>query len=159
MNNLLVEAVIFVGIQGSGKTTFYKERFFETHLRVSRDMLKTRQRQNVILSACLVARQPFVVDDTNATKARRAELIAAARAGGFRVVGFYFRTTLGDAIRRNRQRPPDRVVPAAGVGGTFKRLEPPSRPEGFDEIRVVEIAPDRRFTVSEWAGETPPPKP
>ena len=154
-----MEAVIFVGIQGSGKTTFYKEKFFETHLRVSRDMLKTRQRQNLILSACLAARQPFVVDDTNSTRARRAELIAPARAAGFRVVGIYFRTTLGDAIRRNRQRPPDRVVPAAGVGGTFKRLESPSRQEGFDELRVVEIAQDGGFTVTEWAGEEPPPKP
>src|SRR5262245_31656820 len=158
MNNRLVEAVIFVGIQGSGKTTFYKERFFETHLRVSRDMLKTRQRQNVILSACLATRQPFVVDDTNSTKARRAELIVPARAAGFRVVGFYFRTTLGDAIRRNRQRPPDRVVPAAGVGGTFKRLEPPSREEGFDELRVVDIAPGGGFVVTDWKGAGPPPK-
>jgi predicted kinase len=153
-----MEAVIFVGIQGSGKTTFYKERFFETHLRVSRDMLKTRQRQNVILSACLAAKQPFVVDDTNATKARRAELIAAARAAGFKVVGFYFRTSLGNAIRRNRQRPPGQIVPAAGVGGTFKRLEPPSRPEGFDELHVVEIAADGRFAVTDWEGEEPLPK-
>lgn len=154
-----MEAVLLVGIQGSGKTTFYKERFFETHLRVSRDMLQSRQRQNVILSACLAARQPFVVDDTNATKARREELIAAARAAGFRIVGFYFRTSLGDAIRRNRERPPGRVVPAAGVGGTFKRLEPPARAEGFDELHVVEIGPDGGFVVTDWPAEEPPPKP
>ena len=154
-----MEAVIFVGIQGSGKTTFYKERFFETHLRISRDMLKTRERQNVILSAALAAKQPFVVDDTNATKARRTELIAAARAAGFRVVGFYFRSTLGDAIRRNRQRPPERVVPPAGVGGTFKRLEPPALAEGFAELHVVEIAPAGGFVVTDWNGEGPAPKP
>jgi predicted kinase len=155
-----MEGVLFVGIQGSGKTTFYKERFFETHVRVSRDMLGTRQRQNLLLSACLAARQPFVVDDTNATRARRAELIAPARAAGFRVVGYYFRTSLGEAIARNRQRPPERVVPAAGVGGTFKRLEPPVGAEGFDELHVVEIVPGEGFRVTDWLpGDSAPPKP
>ena len=40
-----VEAVIFVGLQGSGKSTFYRERFFDTHVRLSLDMLKTRHRE------------------------------------------------------------------------------------------------------------------
>jgi predicted kinase len=154
-----MEAVLFVGIQGSGKTTFYKERFFETHVRVSRDMLGTRQRQNVLLSACLAAGARFVVDDTNATRARRAEVIPAARAAGFKVVGYYFRTTLGDAIRRNKSRPPERVVPAAGVGGTYKRLEPPTLLEGFDELSVVEIPASGGFVVSDWRSDEPPSKP
>ena len=154
-----MEAVLFVGIQGAGKSTFYKERFFDTHVRVSRDMLGTRQRQNVLLSACLAAGAPFVVDDTNATRARRAEVIPAAKAAGFKVVGYYFRTTLGEAIRRNKSRPPERVVPAAAVGGTFTRLEPPALSEGFDELHVVEIPAGGGFTVSAWASEEPPPKP
>ena len=154
-----VEAVLFIGIQGSGKTTFYRERFFETHVRISRDMLGTRQRQNVLISACLAAGARFVVDDTNATRARRAELIPAAKAAGFRVVGCYFRTTLGDAIRRNKSRPPGHVVPAAGVGGTYKRLEPPSLSEGFDELHVVEIREGGGFAVADWQGTHPPPKP
>src|SRR4051812_8782542 len=37
-----MEAVILIGIQGSGKSTFYRERFFDTHVRVSLDLLKTR---------------------------------------------------------------------------------------------------------------------
>lgn len=39
-----MEAVIFVGVQASGKTMFYYERFFDTHIRLSLDMLKTRAR-------------------------------------------------------------------------------------------------------------------
>jgi hypothetical protein len=38
------QAVIFVGMQASGKTSFYRQRFFETHLRISLDMARTRQR-------------------------------------------------------------------------------------------------------------------
>jgi hypothetical protein len=29
-----VEAVIFVGLPGAGKSTFYRERFFASHLRI-----------------------------------------------------------------------------------------------------------------------------
>jgi predicted kinase len=152
-----MEAVLLVGVQGSGKTTFYKERFFDTHVRVSRDMLGTRHRQRLLIAACLEARQPFVVDDTNAARARRAEHIAAAKAAGFRVLGFFFRTSLADALRRNRQRPADRVVPAAGVAGTYKRLEPPQWEEGFDGLCTVTTTPDGRFEVWDLprGGEVP----
>ena len=34
-----IEAVIFVGMQASGKTSFYPQRSFEIHLRISLDML------------------------------------------------------------------------------------------------------------------------
>jgi hypothetical protein len=49
------EAVIFIGVQASGKTSFYRQRFFETHLRISLDMLRTRQREQLLLVACLGA--------------------------------------------------------------------------------------------------------
>ena len=35
------EIVIFVGIPASGKTSFYKERFFPSHVYVSQDQLRT----------------------------------------------------------------------------------------------------------------------
>ena len=48
-----MEAVIFVGLQGAGKSTFYKERFLDTHPRLSLDMLKTRHREKRFLMACV----------------------------------------------------------------------------------------------------------
>ncbi len=62
-----MEAVIFCGIQASGKTTFYLERFFRTHIRLNLDMLKTRHRERVMLDACLETGQRFVVDNTTPT--------------------------------------------------------------------------------------------
>ena len=56
-----MEAVIFVGIQASGKSTFYKERFFDTHVRLNLDMLRTRHREKLLLRACLEGKQPFVL--------------------------------------------------------------------------------------------------
>jgi predicted kinase len=153
-----MEAVLLIGVQGSGKTTFSKRHFFETHVRVSRDMLRTRRRERLLVAACLAARQSYVVDNTNALASRRAEHIAPAKAAGFRVVGFFFRCELRDALARNRQRPAERVVPPAGVAGTWKKLQPPSWSEGFDELHVVEIAPSGEFLVREWErGEEEPP--
>jgi len=148
-----MEAVLFIGVQGSGKTTFYKERFFDTHVRLSRDMLKTRTRQLALVSACLAVRQPFVVDDTNAAKSRRAESIGPARAAGFRVSGYFFRCALREALGRNRRRPQGQVVPVPGVIATFKRLEPPAWSEGFDEISIVEVDAENRFVVRKWTRE------
>jgi predicted kinase len=138
-----MEAVILIGVQGSGKTTFYEERFFDTHVRVSRDMLRTRHRERLLVAACLAAGQPFVLDNTNALAASRAEHIAAAKAAGFRVAGFFFRCELRDAMARNRLRPPVRVVP-------FKKLQLPAWAEGFDELHSVEVNPAGGFTVLPW---------
>jgi len=148
-----VEAVLFIGIQGSGKTTFYKERFFDTHVRVSRDMLKARNRELVLVKACLAARQPLVVDDTNASKSHRAEYVAAAKAAGFRVVACYFRTPLRTALARNRRRPAGQVIPVPGVIATFKRLQPPEWSEGFDELRLIDPAAENEFSVRPWTRE------
>ncbi len=78
-----MEAVILVGIQASGKTTFYKQRFFDTHVRISRDLMKTRHRQAAFLTTCLQTGQRFVSDDTHPARADRARIIEAARAHRF----------------------------------------------------------------------------
>lgn len=45
-----MDAVIFVGLQAAGKSTFYRERFFTTHLRISLDQLHTRHRERALLA-------------------------------------------------------------------------------------------------------------
>src|SRR6478735_5513533 len=74
-----MEAVILCGVQGSGKTTLYRDRFLETHARVSMDLLRTRPRAAAFLRTCLETGMRFVVDNTNPTAAdRRAALPPAA---------------------------------------------------------------------------------
>src|SRR5215510_15125912 len=99
-----MEAVIFIGIQGAGKSTFYKERFFDTHVRINLDMLKTRHREQLLLKACIEAKQPFVVDNTNVTREQRAKYITAAKPAQFKITGYYFNTDIEDAIKRNSGR-------------------------------------------------------
>jgi predicted kinase len=147
-----MEAVILVGIQGSGKTTFYRERFFETHVRVSLDLLRTRDRERVFLKCCLGTQQRFVIDNTNPRIEDRAPYIAAARTAGFRVLGYFFDVELRDALRRNARRAGKGAIPVPGVIGTKKRLEPPTPAEGFDELYVVKLDEQKGFEVEPWKG-------
>lgn len=148
-----MEAVLFVGIQGSGKSSFYKERFFHTHVRISQDMLKTKHRQQVLLRACLEAKQPFVVDNTNVTAEKRALFIAPAKAAGFRVAGYYFRSYVKAALLRNSRREGAARVPDKALLGTYKRLEVPSMSEGFDVLYYVRAGEAGEFSVEEWRDE------
>ncbi len=147
-----MNAVIFVGIQATGKSTFYKERFFRTHIRINLDMLRTRHREHILLNACLEAKQPFVVDNTNPTVAERARYIAPARTAGFRIVGYYFQSQAAEALRRNENRPPDERIPAKGIMGTYHRLQVPTRAEGFDALFYVTLQEPQGFVIQEWAG-------
>src|SRR3954447_18072724 len=76
-----MEVVILVGIQASGKSSFYREQFFATHMRISFDLLRTRHRERSLLGWCLGHQQPFVVDTTNVTAAERG--LYRAGAGGW----------------------------------------------------------------------------
>lgn len=103
--------MIFVGLQGAGKSAFYGERFFASHVRLTLNMLKTRHRERLLLGACVEAKLPFVVNNTYPSIAERRVYIRAAREAGFRVVGYYFRSRVEDCMRRNEQCPAEQRVP------------------------------------------------
>jgi len=151
------EAVVFCGVQAAGKSTFYRERFFETHVRINMDMLKTRRRETLLLQACLLAKQPFVVDNTNPLAADRARYIEPARAAGFLVTGYFFRATTREAIARNRRRTDKAAIPVPGLLGTWKRLEEPRWSEGYDALFTVTLTPGNVFLVEEVPRESSTP--
>jgi predicted kinase len=134
-----MQAVIFIGIQGSGKTTFYAERFLKTHLRISLDMLKTRNKERQFVQLCLATGQKFVIDNTNPTLIERRKYIDAAKEARFEVVGYYFHSTVQEAICRNSQRTGKEIVSVIGIRATNKKLQPPQLAEGFDALYEVKI--------------------
>jgi predicted kinase len=144
-----LEAVILVGVQGSGKSTFYRERLFDTHVRINLDMLRTRHREQLLFAACLAAKQSFVVDNTNPLSADRARYIGSAKEVGFRVVAYFFETSLPDAIRRNKQREGKQKIPVPAIAATLRKLQPPRPEEGYDEIYRVTIPPQGGFLVTQ----------
>lgn len=148
-----MEAVILIGLQGSGKSSFFRERFFNTHIRLNLDMLRTRRREKILLEACLTAKQPFVVDNTNVLAEERARYIAPAKAAGFEVTGYYFRADVQAALERNSRRTGKAMVPAAAIFAAYKRLQLPQPDEGFDRLYYVSLDAANQFQVQEWRNE------
>jgi predicted kinase len=136
----MAEAVIFVGLQGSGKTTYFETHFASTHEHISRDIQKTPDREGALIRECLRSGRSFVVDNTNGTRAVRAPYIREAKAAGFHVLSYFFDTPVRMAIGRNNHRKDKKPIPVPAILRAAKHLEPPSLDEGIDEIRVIEAA-------------------
>jgi predicted kinase len=152
-----MDAVVLCGVQGSGKTTLYRDRFLETHVRVSMDLLRTRSREEAFLDLCLQTQQRFVVDNTNPTAAERRRYVEPARAAGFKVIGYLVEIDAAEALARNEERTGKRRVPASGVIGTARRLIRPAPEEGFDELWHATAAPGGGWRVEPLL--TTPPLP
>lgn len=147
-----MEMILFCGIQATGKTSFYREQFLKTHIRVSLDMLNTRYREGKFVETCLSTGQPFVVDNTNPTKEVRRSYLNAAQHHKFKVKGYYFQSRIEEAIERNSNRTGAEFIPVAGIRGTYNRLELPVYEEGFDELYYVELK-ENLFIVTPWENE------
>ncbi|WP_212003284.1 ATP-binding protein [Chitinophaga sp. HK235] len=147
-----METIIFCGIQATGKSTFYQQHFFHSHLRISLDLFKTRHREDLFLEACFKSRLPFVVDNTNPGKADRQKYIQLAKQHKFRTIGYYFQSRIEDALQRNSQRSGKACIPEIGIRGVFNKLELPAPDEGFDELYYVTID-DNNFVIKPWTNE------
>jgi predicted kinase len=130
-----MKAVIFTGLQASGKSTFYKQRFADTHIRINLDMLKKRWRETVILHACLGAKLPFVIDNTNMSRDDRSRYIPLAKAHKFEVVGYFFEIPLEECLRRNAKRP--KPIPEVALHYFNRWLEIPTLEEGYDALYSI----------------------
>ena len=143
-----MEAIIFTGLQASGKSSFYRENFIDTHIRINLDMLKTRHREKLIFNTCLEAKQPLVIDNTNPTIEERKRYISIAKAKKFQIVGYYFKSNLKECKQRNHNR--FRKVPIIALLATHKKLQLPTYEEGFDRLYYVSIDTNNLFAIEEW---------
>ena len=139
------ELIVFVGLQGSGKTTYYRQHLAATHVHVSKDRMKNtrdrEERQRRMIAEALGRGESVAVDNTNPTPVVRGPLIALAHEHGARATALFFESTAKDAVIRNRAREGKARVPDVVIYVTSKKLVPPSIDEGFDEVRVIPPAP------------------
>ncbi len=150
-----MELIIFVGLQGSGKSTFFRARFAATHEHVSKDLFRNNnnrsRRQAQLIEAALQAGKSVVVDNTNPTVEERRPLIQLGREYGANIAGYYFESHLRRCLERNRQRTGKARVPDVALYATAKKVAPPSYSEGFDELYCVRITGDSAFEVLTYA--------
>lgn len=151
-----METVILIGLQATGKSSFYRAMFQKTHDQISKDLLpkkKKQVRQERLLSEALAAGRSVVIDNTNATRADRAAIIAPAKAAGAAITGYYFESKIDVSLERNETRSGRAKVPKIAILGTAKRLERPKMGEGFDSLFHVTLAGAGRFRISAWIEE------
>jgi predicted kinase len=139
------ELIIFVGLQASGKSTYYRTHFAATHVHVSKDLMKNARdkdmQQRRMIEEELAAGRSVVVDNTNPTPIVRAPLIGMGRRHGARVIAVFFETVVKDAVARNQLREGKERVPNVAIYVTARKLVRPSLEEGFDEVRIIAPLP------------------
>jgi predicted kinase len=99
-----------------------------------------RARQCRLLEAALGRGRSAAVDNVNATRAERAELIAIAADAGARVVGYWLDAPPALCLGRNGERSGAARVPPVAIFAAAKRFEPPTAAEGFAALWRVRPA-------------------
>ena len=137
------DIVLMVGIPGSGKTTFCRERLFPSHLYISLDQLKTRSAEAELFAFALNRRKSCVVDNTNINAVERCRYIQLAqKVKNVRVVVYCFAPDLKGCIDRNNERTGRAHVPESAIRGRLAMFENPHFSEGIDEIYDIEVSED-----------------
>lgn len=129
--------IIMIGIQGSGKSTFYHKYLSDSYVRVNLDTLKTRHQENLLISECIRNGKSFAVDNTNPTRADRQRYIPLAQYAGYKIVGYFMESKLQPCIERNNQRTGTARISATAIAATSNKLQIPTYDEGFDELYFV----------------------
>ena len=143
---------ILMGLQGSGKSTFYKMYLSDSFIRVNLDTLKTRCQEKLLIEECLLNKRNFAVDNTNPTRLDRERYIIPAKEAGYHIIGYFLESKIKDCIQRNALRKGKARVPEKAIAATSNKLELPSYDEGFDELYFVKNDGET-MTIEEWREE------
>jgi predicted kinase len=158
----VMELIILIGLQASGKSTFYYTHFADSHEHISKDLLKSsknmnkNQKQVESIERAFQEQRSVVVDNTNVIAQERLPLIDIGRKYNATVIGYYFQPHILGSRTRNKQREGKAQVPEKAIFITAHKLEPPSYAEGFDTLYYVRIAEDSTIENPVWKIEEIP---
>jgi predicted kinase len=146
-----LELIILIGVQASGKSSFYHRRFSESHDLISKDRMKNSRnkakRQEMLLEQSLASGRSVVLDNTNPTRHDRMSIIQIGKKYTAKVIAYYFPPNMPTNLCRNRKRIGRERVPDIAIYSTAKKLQAPSYLEGFDEIWSVGLGTDEVFST------------
>lgn len=150
--------MIFIGLPGAGKSSFYRSRFAATHALLSKDLMSNSRRSKTVrqaecAAAILRGGGNVVIDNTNVTRHSRASFIKLAHACGARATAYYFDVSRDDCRARNAMRVGKACVPEFVIGMIGNQLEIPTYDESFDAMLRVVLAANGAPVVRVWNPE------
>jgi predicted kinase len=157
-----MEIIILMGLQASGKSTFYRTHFAATHEHVSKDLLlqsknkNKNQKQEERIEGAFQEQCSVVVDNTNATIQDRLPLIDLGRRYNATIIGYYFQPDVLSSRQRNMQRTGKAQVPEKVIFITAHKFEIPTYAEGFDTLYYMRIGEDSTTEKPVWEIEKIP---
>ena len=151
-----MELIILMGLQASGKSTFYLTQFADTHELISKDLLSRsknqdkNQKQAERIERAFQEQRSVVVDNTNVTEQDRLPLIDIGRRYDATIIGYFFQPDVLSSRTRNKQRTGKAHVPEKAIFITAHKFESPSYAEGFDTLYYVRIGKDSTSENPVW---------
>ncbi len=147
-----MRAAIFIGIQASGKSSFYRKALEGMgYVQISMDLLHNRNREEALIRESIAADRNVAIDNTNPTRAERKRYLDILSEAGCPVDGYFFQSIVRECIGRNAQR--EGRVPERAIAATSNKLEMPSLEEGFDKLYFVKMDGKGGFIVDDWRTE------
>lgn len=116
------QLVIFVGMPGSGKSSYYHQYLSATHRHINQDQLKTKDKVLKKLTEVMAKGESVVVDNTSPSQSTREIYYQLAEKYSYKVIIIYF---ISDGYGWNKLR--SHPVPDIAYHGYFKKLNPPTR--------------------------------
>ena len=139
--------VLLVGLPGSGKSTWAKDKPGVLSSDALRELLSDDPDNQTIhilvfrvlrglLKHRLELKRPVTyIDATNLTPYERRPYFLLAKKFDAAMEAVFFDVSAEECIRRNHTRP--RVVPGEVIRKMAERLDPPTRQEGFSRVNVI----------------------
>src|SRR5215469_16302970 len=128
-----MELIILIGLQASGKSTFFQNRFSDAYEPISKDLPKNsknkNQKQVERIERAFQEQHSVIIDNTNVTVHDRQALIDNGRRYNTTITGYHFEPDVTGSRTRNQKREGKAQVPEKVIFITVHKLEPPSYTE------------------------------